>query len=139
MESIVYNLLSRIDFTIATLFVTALAGGYIRDYIRIVDSGVLEKISLGNVLVATVASTIVSYGMSDYVISNFGEKSLIIVSFMGGVIGFQVLENISSADSILDILIYLKTGRKWNTKKNYDEVNDHGIRPKDPNRNRKAK
>lgn len=105
MTNIVHACLAVVDSEILAIFASALIGGYGRDYLRMIKSEVPTKISIGNVLVATAASTFVTYGFYEQIILHLGPRSYLTVAFFGGLIGFQVIERLVNSNDLIEIIM----------------------------------
>jgi hypothetical protein len=62
-----------------------------------------EKVSLSTVLLSTFTATLVIYGVSDILTDKFGERFLALASFVCGLVGFQLMEKLSTIDGIFGL------------------------------------
>lgn len=65
-------------------------GSMIRDSYNTITEKI-EKVEFARVLVSTITSSIFIFSLSDYLLSKGNYKILILISFIGGMIGFEAL------------------------------------------------
>jgi len=108
MIDLILNSISNIESSLLFIIITALAGSYGKEYMRIMKSDHPEHISISNVLLSTFTATLVIYGLSNIIIERFGEKFLTFASFVCGLVGFQLMEKLSTVDGILGLCKQIK-------------------------------
>lgn len=78
------------------LYITVfcLLGAIIKDsYNTIIEKE--KQVKISRVLVSTVVSSIILFSLSDYLLSRISYKILILLCFIGGMIGFESLSKIT--------------------------------------------
>lgn len=103
MIDLIVNCLSSIDSSLLVIIITALAGSYGKDYLRIMKSKKAERVSLSTVLLSTFTASLVIYGVSNILTEKFGERFLALASFVCGLVGFQLMEKLSTIDGIFGL------------------------------------
>ena len=110
IQMIVSNI-SGIDLSILpfiVIFVMAFTGSIAKDYVLLFKADFevkyIYKIRFIRIILSTVTATVFDLLICDYVIGNFGFKGIIFVSFLSGLVGFELLIRISTLDSIIALL-----------------------------------
>ena len=85
------------------IFFPAVIGSYAKDYLDIIH-GKIKKIKIGKIIVSSITSTVIVFGFWDVIMEIFGFRALLLASFLSGVVGFQILEKISTIEGIFKIL-----------------------------------
>lgn len=124
MIDVIIMYLANIDSSLLIIIISALAGSYGKDYLRIMKSSKPEKVSLTNVLLSTFTATLFAYGFSIFLIEKFGERILAIFSFVCGLIGFQLMEQLSTIDGILRLKTKIYGPPQLLLPSHYKEKND---------------
>lgn len=104
------DILANFDTSILTIIIATLAGSYGKDYLRIMQSPKPEKVSITTICLSTVTATIAMYGLADFVADKFGEKMLPFISLIMGLIGFQLLEKLSTIEGVLNLTKQIRGG-----------------------------
>lgn len=99
----VLQLISLIDWNFIVILLVALAGSYCKDYLRIMNSQQLEKLSISHILLSTLTATILTYSLSEIVLEHYGSKIILLLAFVNGLLGFQIMQRLSSVDDILEL------------------------------------
>ena len=90
---------------IMTIIFIAFLGSFAKVYLRIMKLRV--KASFSNfieTILSTITASILVYSFSEYIISHFSNKGLLMFSFIAGLVGFEVLVRISNLNSLLNIV-----------------------------------
>lgn len=122
MIDLIVTYLANINTSLLIIIITSLAGSYGKDYLRIMKSTRPEKVSLSNVFLSTFTATLVIYGFSDMLVEKFGDKFLAFASFVCGLVGFQLMEKLSTIDGVLGLIKQVK-GVESNVPKEPKEDN----------------
>ena len=86
------------------IMLSALAGSYAKDYQRAIKCG-SGRVDMRRVFLSDVTATVVMFALSDYVVDKWGMKVLITLSFIAGLIGFQLLEKLSTIEGLKDLIL----------------------------------
>jgi hypothetical protein len=97
------TVLGKLDLTLFIIVALSLSGSYGKDYLRILRSPTPSRISISNILLSTITASICTYGLSDIIVTNIGPKALLVISFIMGLIGFQLLEKLSTIEGVLGL------------------------------------
>ena len=76
------------------ILVLCFVGAMVRDSYNTMTNKV-EKVELARVLVSTITASILVFSFSDYILSSGNYKILVFGSFMGGILGFELLGQIT--------------------------------------------
>ena len=104
MEIYIVQLITFIDWNFLVILILALAGSYCKDYLRIMNSGKLEKLCISHILLSTLTATIVTYSISEIIAMHFGSKIILLLAFINGLLGFQLMQRLASVDDILELV-----------------------------------
>ena len=80
----------------------AFVGSVAKDYIAAFNGE--HKLSIVRILLSTVTACLIIMVFSNFLIDNLGIKGLVGVSFFAGLIGFELLQDISSIDGLLKLV-----------------------------------
>lgn len=80
----------------------AFVGSVAKDYIAAFNGE--HKLSIVRILLSTVTACLLIMVFSNFLIDNLGIKGLVGVSFFAGLIGFELLQDISSIDGLLKLV-----------------------------------
>ena len=80
----------------------AFVGSVAKDYIAAFNGE--HKLSIVRILLSTVTACLLIMVFSDFLIDKLGIKGLVGVSFFAGLIGFELLQDISSIDGLLKLV-----------------------------------
>ena len=96
-------------FTIAI----CLVGSFSKEYLRMWQKAT-PCVSITRVIVADAAATMFAFGGSDYLCEHFGLKAYITISWVFGMLGFEILERSSRLDEVLKFIneFILRGGNK---------------------------
>lgn len=75
------------------------------------------RVNIVRIIISTMISSIIIFSLSDYLIDRISWKLLILPCFVGGVIGFELMEKINN----VDLWIKFMGGNKINFKKDDKE------------------
>lgn len=89
--------------TLLVIFLLGFFGSIGKDYLRMFSFH--QHMSLSRVLLSTVTSTIFIFAVSDVVIEYSGIKGLMCVSFIFGLLGFEVLQRISTIGGLFRFIV----------------------------------
>lgn len=85
------------------IFFVAFLGSFSKDYLKLIRLEI-GKITFTNVLLSTVTSSFLLFAISPYIEEKFGVRGLMMVSFIGGLLGFEILERISSIKGVIEFI-----------------------------------
>lgn len=74
---------------------------------------------------STAASTLLVFALSDIIIDHIGFKGLLFISLMVGIVGFEVLERISTLNRIIELIDLIVFKRSADVRDYKDAVNDN--------------
>jgi hypothetical protein len=80
----------------------AFVGSVAKDYIAAFNGE--HRLSIVRILLSTVTACLLIMVFSDFLIDKLGIKGLVGVSFFAGLIGFELLQDISSIDGLLKLV-----------------------------------
>ena len=80
----------------------AFVGSVAKDYIAAFNGE--HRLSIVRILLSTVTACLLIMVFSNFLIDNLGIKGLVGVSFFAGLIGFELLQDISSIDGLLKLV-----------------------------------
>ena len=63
-----------------------------------------RNISLVRIIYSSVAASIILISVSPFIVNEIGLRGLILVSFVGGLAGFEILCKLSTLDGIIEVL-----------------------------------
>ena len=95
-------------YQILVIIVFCLTGSIIKDiYNTIIDKD--SKVKLTRILVSSITACILSYSFTDPLIKmGVTSKTLVTVYFISGLVGFNLLEKLTSVEGVGDFLNYIK-------------------------------
>lgn len=74
---------------------------------------------------STATSTLLTFALSDTIIDHIGFKGLLFISLMVGIVGFEVLERISTLNRIIELIDLIVFKRSADVRDYKDAVNDN--------------
>lgn len=77
------------------------------------------------VALSTATSTLLVFALSDTIIDHIGFKGLLFISLMVGIVGFELLERISTLNRIIEIIDLIVFKRSADVRDYKDAVNDN--------------
>lgn len=108
MENLIINILTVDDvLNIILIIFISFLGSVSKDYLRVLNNPI-KKFNLIKVFLSTVTASITVYSFSDFIIEYIGIKGLVFSSFLVGLIGFELLNQLSTLRGVfkwIDIII----------------------------------
>ena len=91
---------------IIVIFFFSFVGSFAKVYLKMIRMKDGEKHSFNfiEVLLSTFTASIVVFAFSIYIESHFAIRGLVMVSFIAGLVGFELLVRISSINGIMSLL-----------------------------------
>ena len=108
--NIITDSLVTISISFTLYFLTSLLGAFLKDFYNTYTQKD-EKIRIGRILTGSISATFIMLGFEDYLYKYFGLKTIILISFLMGVLGFEIFKNINSMDGLKGFLIKIKEFR----------------------------
>ena len=97
-----------------------------KDYLKVLNNPI-EKFSIIKVLLSTITASISIYSFSDFIIEYFNIKGLIFSSFLIGLVGFELLNQLSTLKGVfkwVDIIIKIMR-HEYILKEDADGIDDN--------------
>lgn len=92
-------------------FIVGSLGSFTKDMYETM-TGKIEKIRMGEILVSGVVTTIICYGLSDTWFKDFSLNTMFIVTFIIGVLGFELFGNMTTISNIRNLFLIVDEIRK---------------------------
>ncbi len=107
------NTTSLIDLALPLLFYFAVGtlGAFVKDLYETMI-GKIKKIRLGEVLIGGIVTTIICLGLSDNLFKDFSLNTMLLITFVIGVLGFEIFGNMTSISKIRKLLKIIDEVRK---------------------------
>ena len=83
------------------LTITSFIGSLSKDYIMLMQQQ--QRMKVGRITISTVTSTFLMYSVSAYIMSHFGFRGLIGISYLSGLLGFEILDRLSRFNDVIKI------------------------------------
>lgn len=109
---------------ILIIFISFL-GSVSKDYLKVLNNPI-KKFNIMEVFLSTVTASITIYSFSDFIIEYIGIKGLVFSSFLVGLIGFELLTQLSTLKGVfkwIDIIIKI-TRHEYILKEDADGISD---------------
>ena len=108
IENIMINILT-IDETLNIILIIFISflGSFSKDYLKVLNNPI-NKFNIIEVFLSTITSSITIYSFSDFIIDYIGIKGLVFSSFLVGLLGFELLTQLSTLKGVfkwIDIII----------------------------------
>ena len=102
MENLIINILT-IDDTLNIMLIIFISflGSISKDYLKVLDNPI-KKFNMMEAFLSTITASITIYSFSDFIVKYIGIKGLVFSSFLVGLIGFELLNQLST------LTIYVK-------------------------------
>ncbi len=84
------------------LTITSFIGSLFKDYIMLMQQQ--QRMKVGRITISTVTSTFLMYSVSVYIMSHFGFRGLIGISYLSGLLGFEILDRLSRFNDVIKII-----------------------------------
>ena len=130
MENLIINILTIDDTLNIILFVfISFLGSVSKDYLKVLNNPI-KKFNIIEVFLSTITASITIYSFSDFIIEYIGIKGLVFSSFLVGLIGFELLTQLSTIKGVfkwIDIIIKI-TRHEYILK---EDVNDEEEKKED--------
>jgi hypothetical protein len=126
MENIMINILT-IDETLNIILIVFISflGSVSKDYLKVLNNPI-KKFNIMEVFLSMVTASITIYSFSDFIIDYIGIKGLVFSSFLVGLIGFELLTQLSTLKGVfkwIDIIIKI-TRHEYILKEDADGISD---------------
>lgn len=107
MPSLLIELWSSIltpnDFVaLLLIFLLSFFGSIGKDYLRMFN--MQKHMSLSRILLSTITSTVFIFALCDMIVEYCGVKGLMCVSFISGLLGFELLQRISTIGGLIKFI-----------------------------------
>jgi len=86
----------------ALIILLAFIGSICQDYVAAFKYQ--RNISLVRIIYSSVAASVILISVSPFIVNEIGLRGLILVSFVGGLAGFEILCKICTLDGIIEVL-----------------------------------
>lgn len=104
------------------LFVVALIGSYSKEYLIIMQSPCVYNVRWSKIFLSTFTSFILIFSFSDWLLQHVSHKILVSVTFVTGLVGFQLLEKLATMEGIRELVHdFIEFRRMSNGSKNTDK------------------
>ena len=108
MENLIINILT-IDDTLNIMLIIFISflGSISKDYLKVLDNPI-KKFNMIEAFLSTITASITVYSFSDFIVEYIGIKGLVFSSFLVGLIGFELLNQLSTLKGVfkwIDIII----------------------------------
>ena len=126
MENIINILTIDEILNIILIIFLSFLGSMSKDYLKVLNNPI-EKFSIIKVLLSTITASISIYSFSDFIIEYFNIKGLIFSSFLIGLVGFELLNQLSTLKGVfkwVDIIIKIMR-HEYILKEDADGIDDN--------------
>lgn len=82
------------------------------------------KFRVGRILLSTTTSTFLVFALSDTIIDHIGFKGLLFVSLLVGIVGFELLEHISTINRVIELIDLVVFRRSTDVRDYKDAIHD---------------
>lgn len=86
------------------------------------------KFRVGRIILSTTTSTFLVFALSDMIIEHVGFKGLLFISLLVGIVGFELLERISTINRVIELIDLLVFKRSADVRDYKDAI--HNDEPK---------
>jgi hypothetical protein len=116
-----------IDETLNIILIVFISflGSVSKDYLKVLNNPI-KKFNIMEVFLSMVTASITIYSFSDFIIEYIGIKGLVFSSFLVGLIGFELLTQLSTLKGVfkwIDIIIKI-TRHEYILKEDADGISD---------------
>ncbi len=111
MDTFTTEALMELSLNVLFYFIVGTLGAFTKDLYETMTKKI-EKIRLGEVLVGGIVATIICYGLSDTWFKNFSLNTMFLITFVIGVLGFEIFGNITNIAKIRNLLIIVDEIRR---------------------------
>ena len=126
MENIINILTIDEILNIILIIFLSFLGSMSKDYLKVLNNPI-EKFSIIKVFLSTITASISIYSFSDFIIKYFNIKGLIFSSFLIGLVGFELLNQVSTLKGVfkwVDIIIKIMR-HEYILKEDADGIDDN--------------
>ena len=82
------------------------------------------KFRVGRVILSTTTSTFLVFALSDTIIDHIGFKGLLFISLLVGIVGFELLEHISTINRVIELIDLVVFRRSTDVRDYKDAIHD---------------
>lgn len=111
MDIFTTEALMELSLKLLFYFIVGTLGAFTKDLYETMTKK-MEKIRLGEVLVGGIVAAIICYGLSDTWFKDFSLNTMFLITFVFGVLGFEIFGNITSITKIRNFLVIVDEIRK---------------------------
>lgn len=111
MDLMTTDALIELSLQVLFYFIVGTLGAFTKDMYETMTKKI-EKIRLGEVLVGGIVATIICYGLSDTWFKDFSLNTLFLVTFILGVLGFEIFGNMTNIANIRNLLVIIEEIRR---------------------------
>ncbi len=118
------NLFPMLDMEVISLIIIitiSFIGSISKDYVELFRTS--HHISFARILLSTVTSSIFIFGFEPVIISYFTFRGLCVISFLGGLVGFELLTRISNISGVMSLINLIFLNRSTDIR-DYKDVLD---------------
>ena len=88
------------------IFFLVFVGSFTNDYLNIIQLKTC-KLSLTKIFLSTFTASLLTFSVSEFIQVYIGVRGLMTVSFITGLVGFQLLERLSTLDNLISLIKYI--------------------------------
>ena len=142
MGAITSEALIEMALPLLFYFAVGTLGAFTKDLYETMSKKI-EKIRLGEILIGGVVTAIICLGLSESLFKDFSLNTMFLVTFVIGVLGFEIFGNMTNIAKIRNLLVVIDEVRKGippsqkdtSNAKTRDGVEDRGSPNNKPNDN----
>lgn len=132
MDKDLYSAVLSLDSIVVFIAILALCwlGSLTKDFIIVFKGEEKKYINLtfkfrvGRVILSTTTSTFLVFALSDKIIEHIGFKGLLFVSLLVGIVGFELLERISTINRVIELIDLVVFRRSADVRDYKDAIHD---------------
>ena len=87
---------------LSIIIFTAFIGSFAKDYLRMFNFK--AKMSYIKITLSTFTASIIIFACAPEIVSKWGIRWLTVISFFGGLLGFETLQRISTIDGMMELI-----------------------------------
>jgi len=87
---------------ISIILFVAFVGSFAKDYLKMFN--LQHRMSFTKIILSTFTASIIIFAFAPEIVDKWGIRCLSVISFIGGLVGFETLQRISTVDGLVELL-----------------------------------
>lgn len=123
MSFINQELLIKLSIGFSFYFVIGFFGAFMKDFYETITKK-HEAIRMGHILIGAFSTAFLMVGIEHYLVDLFTFNTIVLITFILGILGFEIFSKISTINKFKNFLISIIEFKRFLNSTNKDKMND---------------